>query len=116
MNIFDSLKRQVFDVVTQQMGYDATWTSSESGSLELKARIGFKDPSEKQELSGIDSWNPDEPFMEYRKDFFEGLKQRVDSGNAEFVDIDTKGRFAVVSVPTIYDGDTFVARLRKVPV
>ena len=113
MNVFDSLKRKAFDVVTSQMGYDATWTSSESGSSELKARVGFIDPSERQELSGIDSWNPSEPFMEYRKDFFEGLKQRVDSGKAEFVYIDSKGLFAVPEVQTKYDGDTFVARLRR---
>lgn len=115
MNIFDSVKRKAFDVVTHTMGYNATWTSSEPGSLELKARVGFKDPSEKQELSGIDSWNPEEPFMDYRIDFFEGLKTRVDSGQAEFVDIDTKGRFAVVEVHTKYDGDTYIARLRKIP-
>lgn len=113
LNIFDSLKTRVFDTVTDVMGYDAKWTSSESGSLELKARVGYKDPSEKQELSGIDSWNPDQPFMEYRTGFFEGLKQRVDSGNAEFVEITGIGYFAVSEVKTKFDGDTFVARLIK---
>ena len=112
MNIFDSLKVKAFDVVTKTMGYDATWQSSESGSLILSARVGFKDPSEKQELSGIDSWNPDEPFMEYRVGFFPGLKDRVDTGTAEFVTIEGKGYFAVKEVQTKFDGDTFVARLQ----
>lgn len=113
MNIFDSLKRRAFDTVTQVMGYDATWTSSESGNSELKARVGYKDPSEAQELSGIDSWNPDEPFMEYRIDFFPGLKDRVDANHPEFVQIAGVGNFAVVEVKTKYDGDTYIARLRK---
>lgn len=108
-NIFDSLKKQVFDVVTDAMGYNATWLS---GSITFTARVGYKDPSEKQELSGIDSWNPDEPFMEYRIGFFDGLKTRVDTANLEHVTIEGIGYFAVVEVKTKYDGETFVARLR----
>lgn len=113
MNAFDSLKNSAFDVVTKTMGYNATWQSSESGSVLLTARVGFKDPSEAQELSGIDSWNPDQPFMEYRSEFFPGLKDRVDDAQSEFVTIEGKGYFAVSEVKTKYDGDTFVARLIK---
>lgn len=109
MNIFDSLKKQTFDVVTNTMGYNATWLSE---SIYFSARIGFMDPSEKQELSGIDSWNPDEPFMEYRIGFFENLKLKVDNGNLEHITIEGIGYFAVVEVRTKYDGETFVARLR----
>lgn len=109
MNIFDSLKKQAFDVVVDTMGYNTTWLSE---SILSNARVGFKDPSEKQELSGIDSWNPDEPFMEYRIGFFDNLKTRVDSGNLEHVTIEGIGYFAVVEVKTKYDGETFVARLR----
>lgn len=109
MNIFDSLKKQAFDAVTDLMGYNATWLSE---SNLFNARVGFKDPSEKQELSGIDSWNPNEPFMEYRAGFFENLKTRVDTGNLEHVTIEGIGYFAVVEVKTKYDGETFVARLR----
>ena len=109
MNIFDSLKKQAFDVVTDTMGYNATWLSE---SILNSARVGFKDPSEKQELSGIDSWNPDEPFMEYRIGFFENLKLNVDSGNLEHIIIEGIGYFAVVEIKTKYDGETFVARLR----
>jgi hypothetical protein len=95
------------------MGYDATWTSSESGSSQLTARVTYKDPSEAQELSGIDTWNPDEPFMEYRVDFFPGLKERVDSSKLEYVEILEIGWFAVREVKTKFDGDTFIARLTK---
>lgn len=110
MNVFDSLKLRVFDKVVGTMGYDAEWVSSESG-LSNFARVGYKDPSEKAELSGIDSWNPDEPFMEYRTEFFVGLKEAVDAGKAEFVLIDGKGYFAVKEVKTKFDGDCFMARL-----
>lgn len=111
MNIFDSLKKQAFDVIVNTMGYDAVWVSE---SITFTARVGYKDPSEKQELSGIDSWNPDEPFMEYRIGFFENLKTKVDTGNLEHVTIEGVGYFAVVEVKTKYDGETFIARLRHV--
>jgi hypothetical protein len=110
MNAFDSLKRKAFDTITKTMGYDATWNS---GSGILTARVGYLDPSEKQELSGIDSWDPDQPFMEYRIDFFTGLKESVDMGATEFVEIEGKGYFAVSQVRTKFDGDTYVARLIK---
>jgi len=104
MNIFDSLKKQAFDVVTDVMGYNATWLSE---SILSTAGVGFKDPSEKQELSGIDSWNPDEPFMEYRVGFFENLKTRVDTGNLEHVTIEGIGYFSVVEVNTLHNVVTF---------
>lgn len=110
-NLFDSLKIKTFDVVTKTMGYDAVWTSSESGSLPLLARILYKDPSEKQELSGVGDWNPNEPYMEYRIGFFPGLKERVDSNFPEFVEIAGKGFFAVREVNTKFDGETFLAKL-----
>lgn len=94
------------------MGYDAVWVNSASNE-EFKSRVGYKDPSEKQELSGIDSWNPSEPFMEYRAGFFPGLKELVDSNVVQKVSIDTKGVFYVREVQTKFDGDTYVARLAK---
>ena len=118
MNHFDILKNRPFDAVTHLMGYDAIWINSVSSEV-LTARVAYKDPSEKQELSGIDSWNPDQPFMEYRKGFFPGLKESVDTGNSEFVTISQHneplnilGYFAVSEVKTKYDGDTYVARLQ----
>lgn len=112
MNHFDLLKTKPFDAVTQLMGYDAVWTNSVSAEV-LTARIAYKDPSEKQELSGIDSWNPSEPFMEYRSSFFSGLKELTDSNVFQKVTIDGKGVFYVREVQTKFDGDTFVARLAK---
>jgi len=118
-NIFDSVKKQAFDVITDVMGYDVSWTSSES-EIVSTAKVGFKDPSEKQELSGIDSWNPDQPFMEYRIGFLTGLKEAVDEGKTEFVLITQRnaptevvGYFSVSEVKTKVDGDTFMARLIK---
>lgn len=113
MNIFDSLKVQVFDVVTDQMGYNATWLSSESGSSILTARVGYKDPSEKQELSGVGEWEPDVPYMEYRVGFFPDLKERTDRGFQEIVTIEGKGNFSIRKVITRYDGDTFLATMEK---
>lgn len=118
MNIFDPLKRKVFDVVTDVMGYDSVWIS---GSNTFTARVGYKYPSEKEELSGIESWNPDQPYMEYRRGFFIGLKESVDTGAKQFVTIMHKnepsniiGYFAVSEVKSKHDGDVLVARLIKI--
>jgi len=120
-NIFDTLKTKAFDVVTNLMGYDAAWTHSVSDIL-LTAEVGYLDPSEKAELSGIDTWDSETPFMEYRTGFFLGLKEAVDAGQTEYVYITHRGEpdnyigyFAVREVRTKYDGDTFVARLIKQP-
>lgn len=112
-NIFDTLKIGAFDVVTKTMGHSASWTSSVSG-ITLFAQVGYKDSSEEQELSGIDSWDPEEPFMEYRIGMFQGLKYLVDQAVIQTVSIEGKGVFEIRKIETKFDGDTFVARLAKI--
>lgn len=113
MNAFDSLKITAFDKVTHFFGYDATWTNSESDEL-FSGRVGFRDPSEAEKLSGIDTWNPDKPYMEYRVGVFPGLKELTDKTTGETVSIVDKGDFIVQEVLTKSDGDTYVAVLVKV--
>lgn len=112
MGHFDSLKIKVFDIITKNFGYAASWTSSESG-VTYTVNVGYKDPSEAEKLSGIPDWDPDIPYMEYRIDHFPGLKKLVDNSKPEVVVIDKKGTFVVQEVKTKSDGDTFVARLIK---
>lgn len=123
MNIFDTLKTKAFDTVTYVMGYDAVWVSSVSG-MAFTSRVGYKDPSEKEKLSGIAEWNPDIPYMEYRIGFFPELKENVDAGYLEYVTIyDTnpstgvqfiKAYAAVREVKTAVDGDVFKCKLELI--
>jgi len=110
MNAFDSLKTKPFDTVTRVMGYSAAWISSESGAV-YAARVTYKDPSEKEKFAGLDDWNPDIPYMEYRFPYFEGLKLAVDRAQPEFITIEGKGYFAVREVKTSIDGDVFKCKL-----
>jgi len=119
MNLFDRIKVPAFNVITRVMGYDAVWVSSVDGLI-YTGRVGFKDPSEAEKLSGIDSYNEDQPYMEYIVGIFPGLKELTDATTGEIVTIyDTnangvqfiKGTFNVAKVVTKSDGDTYVATL-----
>lgn len=111
MNIFDSLKANVFGIVTHTMGYYATWVSSESG-ISYTARIGFKDPSEKEYLAGLEDYDPNAPYLDYFVGYFPGLKESSDAGNPEYVEVEGKGFFVVLKVVTKVDGDTYIAKLQ----
>lgn len=119
MNLFDRIKRPAFGVVTRVMGYDAIWVSSVTG-ITYTCRVGFKDPSEAERLSGIMDYNEDQPYMEYIVGDFPGLKENTESTTGETVTIyDTdvygaqfvKGIFVVSKVVTKSDGDLYVATL-----
>jgi hypothetical protein len=113
-NIFDSLKERAFDTTAQVMGYDASWVPSSTPEAEpLTARVHFKKPDEKQDVSGVD-FMPLTPFMEYRAPFFDGLYESVRATNGgEIVTINGVG-YHVLKVARLHDGDTFKADLEPV--
>jgi hypothetical protein len=108
-NIFDTLQNQAFDVVTNTMGYVATWQPT-TGALQT-AKVLYDNPDEKQTFNNAD-FEPQVPYIEYRKGFFEGLKEAVD--NKEIVLLTVNGQlFHVLDVNTKFDGKTVVAKLQK---
>jgi hypothetical protein len=109
-NVFDDAKRAAFDTVGMVMGYDATWSPS-AGGPQQTARILYKDPTEDKELAMID-FSPNEYVMEYRVDFFTGLKLSIGSSNQEVITIAGKGDFYVRKVDAIFDGDRFRAIIK----
>ena len=110
MNLFDGMRDSSFDVVTNTMGYDATWIPSDgSYPLGYTARVLFKDPEAEQKLSGA-SYSSFNYQMEYRKDFFEGLKALVDATSSEEVTVNSI-TYYVRDVSTKYDGNTLIATL-----
>lgn len=111
MNVFDALKATVHATITKTFGYDATWVSSVS-DITYTARVGYRDPSEKEYLAGLDDFTPDTPYMDYFVNSFPGLKVSVDAGNAEYVEITGIGYFVVTKVLTKSDGDTYIAKMQ----
>lgn len=113
---FDLLESTMFDVVTSQMGYDASWTPS-TGLPVLTGRVLFGSPSNKHKIILGDAigaeYLPEKWFMEYKKGVFDGLKQLVDDNNDETVVINGT-QFFVRQVATKYDGDTYVALLAPI--
>lgn len=113
MNIFDSLAGRVHATITKIFGYDATWTASGTNTTHI-ARVGYKDPSEKEYLAGLEDFEPDTPYMDYYVTSFPGLKASVDAGNPEYINIAGKGSFVVLKVLTKSDGDTYIAKMQAV--
>lgn len=120
MNIFDTLKAKTHATITNFFGYDAVWVSSVSG-ITHKARVGYKDPSEKEYLAGLEDFEPDTPYMDYFVTSFPGLKAAVDASKPEYVTIYDKdvsgvvfikGYFTIMKVLTKSDGDTYIAKMQ----
>lgn len=113
-NIFDNLQAGMFDVVTNTMGYDATWTPSAGGSQQT-ARVLLKKPTEKRsyENETID-FEPNAYMVEYKEGDFPTLKSIVDAigsaTSAEVMNVDGIDYY-VKSLPQKWDGKTNVAKL-----
>lgn len=111
-NLFDGAESTAFKIVTNTMGYDADWTPSVGGPTKL-ARVLYKDPAKDQKFEDAE-YSPYEYKMEYEKGDFDGLKEAVDSGKDEEVNIDTRfglKTFFVRKVKGKFDGATFVAEM-----
>lgn len=107
-NIFDDLQDGAFDVVTNTMGYDATWEPSEGGATRT-VRVLFNNPTETRKLSGVE-YDPYRWEMEYKEGDFDGLKASVDANNVEVVTV--KGHECYVRrIVAKLDGRTFIAEM-----
>jgi hypothetical protein len=104
VNFFDAIQESAFDIVTNTMGYDASWNNYTSQVL-------FNSPSEKQAIQDVE-FDPTAFKMEYREGVFDGLKESVDEGNNETIDINGI-TYYVIEVKKKFDGKTFIATLRE---
>lgn len=113
MNIFDTLADAAFDVVTNTMGYSATWLPSSGGPVQ-KATVLYGDATAPYEMNGV-KYDPPGYHFEYRLPFFENLKDMVDnSRKTEEVTITIRSEakeFFIRRVDTKYDGRTLIAYL-----
>jgi len=120
MNIFDSIQKTAFAIVTTTFGNAAIWvpSNSETGE-EKKANVLYKDATEATGISDND-YNIERYVMEYQAGDFDGLKESVAKGGDEKVRIETEGgtgvylEFFVRRTERKYDGKTIVAILNPV--
>lgn len=113
-NLFDGMRDNSFDIVTNTMGYDATWIPSNGSQPSgYNARVLFKDPEADQKLSGA-TYSSFNYQMEYREPFFPGLKSITDSVNTE-EQVTVNGlTYFVRMVETKADGKTYLATLELI--
>lgn len=111
-NLFDNIQRGAWGIVTNTMGYDASWLPAD-GSAEqaLTARVLFKEPTKGYELGGID-YTPMTFIMEYQRPDFAALFDAVASGYSETVTVDGQAYY-VRHVAAIDDGKNYRAVLQK---
>jgi hypothetical protein len=124
-NIFDTISKLAFGVVTNTFGYTATWTPLADPLTTLTAEVGYGEPTEGMSYhvkSMLDDYNVYNYWLEYRLGDFTGLMESVghgNSGNEEVVSVvsDTypSGRsFLVQEVKAMVDGRSFKAKLSPI--
>lgn len=111
-NPFDGFIQKVFDITTNVMGYDATWTPSEEGSEQLTGRVHYREPNHEEMMNGV-QFTPFIFVMEYKKGVFDGLQDSVRRGGVESVTINGATHY-VRSIKKTADGQTFEAQLEKI--
>lgn len=111
-NIFDKLQANAEGIVRETMGFDASWTPAAGGLPEFTGRILLKEPTEKDNLRGVE-YNPFIYLIEYFGEDFQGLKESSDAGTIETLIVNGE-YYEVRIVVSMYDGKTFVAISEKV--
>ena len=109
-NIFDSMKGSLFDLTTATFGYSGVWT--DQADVVQTARIHFRHPNENESLTMGIVFCPTDYFMEYKSGDLPGLYDLVRGGSVETVYIETHP-YLVMSIRSVYDGDTYQAHLQK---
>lgn len=107
---FDALAEQTFTTISNLMGVDAVWLAS--NWKKIPGRILFKNPTEPLRIGDAEGYEyqPNTTTAEYYAGTFDGLKEAVDSGSSEFIQVD-ESAFLVIDVTTKFDGKVYVARL-----
>lgn len=101
MNLFDGMQKAMFSTVTNTFGYDATWLPS-AGGLTKSTKVLLKEPTKEHELAGI-TYTPTTYIIEWWGEDWEGLKESIDYGNPEHVEVNGK-TYDVRAVTLLYDG------------
>ena len=121
MNLFDGLRDAAFDVVTQTMGYEATWIPSDNSLPQQTGRVLFKSNSVKgnydlnfpqNKLDGRE-YDPAVVRIEYQFGDFEGLKLAIDRKQDEIIVINEVS-YLPTKIASLTDGKVFIVDLLPV--
>lgn len=113
-NPFDGYIQKMFDVTTNVMGYDASWTpSSVEDAQVMVGRVHYREPNEKEMLANGVQYMPFVFIMEYKVGVFPGLQEDVRMGRSEIVTVNGVQHYVRSVVKTV-DGQTFEAQLERI--
>lgn len=111
-NLFDGLQKMMFNVVTNTMGYNATWQPAMGGTAKT-GRVLLKEPTGRYEVVDGVEYTPFNYMMEYQKGVFDGLIDAIRDSYDETVNINGIAYY-VRKVEAVYDGKTYRALLEKI--
>lgn len=110
-SLFDSIQNTAFDVVTSVFGEKlATWSPAAGGAVQT-ATVLYRDPTDREKVSGVEFGTVPTPVCEYRKPFLNGLFESAQERNAEVITINSI-QYDVLSVEKLADGKTYKASLQ----
>jgi hypothetical protein len=109
-NLFDNIQRAAWGIVSNNMGYDASWQPVDGSDVQT-ARVLLKEPTAEYELGGID-YTPMTFIMEYQRPDFAAMFDSVAGGIIETVTVDGQAYY-VRHVSAINDGKTYKAVLQR---
>ena len=130
-NIFDNLGRNTVNISNRTFGYVCLWANSQSSpSITEENLVLYNSPDQTQKKYGFGqtfgggealAFNPDSPSIEFRADFFIGLKESVDAKGNEVITLkdinadllDMGIDYVVRKVVKIHDGKMMLATLVK---
>lgn len=111
-NVFDDIGELAFDVTTDIMGYDAQWVKSETETL--SARVHYRDPSKETEI-GDKEYNTSDGVIEFKKNDFPGLIEKLESNNRETIKVKIESEwkeFLAYKPAKFFDGKVYKAMLQ----
>ena len=108
MNLFDGVQSAAQAVVTNTMGYDASWTPSGGGGP-YTARVLFNKPTQKEDIDD-DNYLAIRPRIEFFEGQFPGLLESVRRNNNESVVVNAI-TYVAYKGEKKFDGKTIVIYL-----
>lgn len=108
-NLFDRLKKNVFNAIATQMGYDASWEGK-------KARILLNCPSQ-EEREAEHFYDFGRVKMEYKESDWPGLKELIEEKQLQTITIEEaeyKTLKIIADSSRAQDGGVYTVSLQKI--
>jgi hypothetical protein len=111
MNIFDGIQKAAQAVVTNTMGYDATWVPLAGGDA-FTGRVLFNEPTNPEEVA-IADFEAMRPRVEFFEGDFPGLFESARKNKLEVIEINGRSFVTMANGSKKFDGKTIMIYLQE---